>query len=134
MTWKGFERHIFVCTNRRPDGHFRGCCASRDGEEVRNRFKELLRDSGLQGQVRANGASCLDICELGTAVVIYPDAVWYKGVRVEDVDEIFQEHIVEGRPVERFRVQEEDLIWLRTCRTQMKTEYPRPVPYDEDPA
>jgi len=134
MTWDGYERHIFICTNRRPEGHFRGCCASRGGEEVRARFKALLRDHGLPGRVRANGATCLDVCELGASVVVYPEGVWYKGVRPEDVDEIFREHILEGRPVERFLIREDDIVWLRRCRAEMKTHLPRPVPYEEDRA
>ncbi len=99
-----YSRHVFVCTNRRPDGVPRGCCASKGSEEVRAQFKAELRKQGCSSDVRANAAGCLDACERGVAVVIYPDNVWYGGVTVNDVEEIVREHMVGGRPVERLRL------------------------------
>lgn len=96
-----FQRHIFVCTNRRPDDHPKGCCAAKGSEEVRELFKEELEKRGLKGRVRANAAGCLDQCAFGITVVVYPEAVWYARVKPEDVREIVDEHIVGGRPVER---------------------------------
>lgn len=63
-------------------------------------FKVKLAQRGLKN-VRANKSGCLDQCELGPTVVVYPEAVWYGGVKPEDVDEIIESHIVNGRPVER---------------------------------
>jgi len=99
-----FERHIFVCTNRRPDDHPKGCCAAKGSEEVRALFKEELEKRGLKGRVRANAAGCLDQCAFGITVVVYPEAVWYARVKPEDVREIVDEHIIGGRPVERLRM------------------------------
>jgi len=96
-----YQRHLFICENRRPSGHPRGCCAARGAEEVRSAFKKALKKRGLAGLVRANAAGCLDTCELGVSVVVYPEGVWYGGVRVEDVDEIVQRHVVGGEVVER---------------------------------
>ncbi len=96
-----FQRHLFVCINRRPDGHARGCCAARGGEEVRAAFKKALKAKGMAGRVRANAAGCLDTCEQGVTVVIYPEAVWYGGVTVNDVDEIVERHVIGGEVVER---------------------------------
>lgn len=98
-----YERHIFVCTNRRPDGSPRGCCASKGSEKVHLEFKHQLNDFKVKG-VRANSAGCLDACERGVSVVVYPDDVWYGGVTVDDVKEIVEEHIVGGRVVERLRM------------------------------
>src|SRR5262245_40306195 len=95
------EHHVFICENRRDPSDPRGCCAEKDSASVRSRFKELIKARGLKGRGRANGAGCLDQCAHGVSVVVYPEAVWYGGVRVEDVDEIVQSHLVEGRPVER---------------------------------
>lgn len=64
-------------------------------------FKLKLAERGLRGKVRANQAGCLDQCEHGPNVVVYPDAVWYGRVTADDVDEIVESHIVGGRPVER---------------------------------
>lgn len=130
-----YERHIFVCINQRPEGHPRGCCGSRGGNAVRARFKALVSEHGLKGRVRANNAGCLNLCELGVSVVVYPECTWYKGVRVDDVDEIFTEHILGGRPVERLLVAEDDLGWIDRCREAGRILEPRPVEGDEeDPA
>jgi (2Fe-2S) ferredoxin len=96
-----YQRHIFVCTNRRPEGHPKGCCATKGSEEVRAAFKSELEKRGIKGQMRANAAGCLDTCPFGVSVVVYPEAVWYGGVKVEDVPEIVEEHLVGGKPVER---------------------------------
>jgi (2Fe-2S) ferredoxin len=99
-----YTRHVFVCTNRRPDGAPKGCCASKGSDEVRLEFKHQLDGHQVKG-VRANAAGCLDACERGVAVVVYPDNVWYGGVTVADVKEIVEEHVIAGRPVERLRMQ-----------------------------
>jgi (2Fe-2S) ferredoxin len=98
-----FQRHLFVCTNRRPDGHPKGCCATKGGEEVHARLKAELGARGLHQTMRANKAGCLDACEQGVSMVVYPEGVWYGGVTVDDVKEIVDEHLVAGRPVERLR-------------------------------
>lgn len=72
-------------------------------------FKQKLAERGLKGRVRANQSGCLDQCEHGPNVVVYPEAVWYGGVTSADVDEIVESHIVRGRPVERLRLKEECL-------------------------
>jgi (2Fe-2S) ferredoxin len=59
--------------------------------------------------VRANKSGCLDQCELGPTVAVYPDGVFYGGVRPEDVDEIIESHIIHGQPVERLRISDEIL-------------------------
>jgi (2Fe-2S) ferredoxin len=96
-----FQRHIFVCLNRRPDGSPRGCCASKGAEEILELFKLEIHKRGLKTDVRANGAGCLDACERGVTIVIYPEAVWYGGVTKADVPEIIEQHLVEGHVVER---------------------------------
>lgn len=95
----GYDKHIFVCMNERRPGHPKGCCAEKGSPAIRDRFKELVARHGLKGSVRANQAGCLDYCEHGVTVVVYPEAVWYGGVTLEDVDRIFEEHVIGGRPV-----------------------------------
>jgi (2Fe-2S) ferredoxin len=99
-----FQRHVFVCTNVRPAGHPKGCCAEKGSEAVRDALKEQVAKRGLKGSVRANAAGCLDACEHGVSIVVYPENVWYRGVTLQDVDEIVEEHLVNGRPVERLRI------------------------------
>ena len=69
--------------------------------ELQKLFKQKLAARGLKGSVRANQAGCLDQCEHGPNLVVYPDAVWYGAVTPADVDEIIESHIIGGKPVER---------------------------------
>ena len=101
-----FERHVFVCENRRPDGHPKGCCAAAGGAEVKEALKAELKARGLQTRVRTNSAGCLDACEHGVALVVYPEGVWYGGVTPADVPEIVDRHLVGGAPVERLVIRD----------------------------
>jgi (2Fe-2S) ferredoxin len=99
-----FQRHVFVCMNEREPGAPKGDCKSKGSEAVREALKEGLAHRGLRGLIRANAAGCLDQCPRGVAVVVYPEQVWYGGVRAEDVPEIVEQHLVGGVPVERLRM------------------------------
>ena len=99
-----FEKHIFICGNQRPVGHPRGCCDPTGQAALQKKFKQKLAELGLKGRVRANQAGCLDQCEHGPNVVIYPEAVWYGHVAESDVEEIIESHILRGHPVERLRL------------------------------
>ncbi len=98
------ERHVFVCTNERPAGHPRGCCSEKGSGEIVKKLKEGVKARGMTAQVRAQRAGCLDTCEVGPSMVVYPDGVWYGGVSVDDIDEIIDSHLVEGKPVERIEI------------------------------
>ncbi len=91
-----FTHHIFVCCNTRDPGHPRGCCDPTKSQALRNRFKIELQNRGIKGQVRANMAGCLDQCEHGPNLVIYPQGIWYGSVRLEDVPRIIDETILKG--------------------------------------
>jgi len=102
-----YRLHVFACTNARPDGHARGSCAGRGGVKLRNYMKARAKELGIGG-VRINSAGCLDRCELGPVVVIYPEGVWYKAQTVEDIDEILQTHVIGGGRVARLMLRPED--------------------------
>ena len=110
----GFEHHIFICTNQREPGSARGCCNPDGTAELHKAFKEAVAKSGLKATVRANKAGCLNQCEHGPNVVVYPEAVWYAFVTPDDVAEIVESHIVAGVPVQRLRLKDE-CINTATC-------------------
>jgi len=99
-----FDFHIFCCLNERKEGDPRGCCGAERGDMIRNRLSKMLRKHGLT-RSRANKSHCLDRCEFGPCIVVYPEGVWY---RIEDVDEdceeIVREHLVGGRVVARLQL------------------------------
>ena len=92
-----FTHHIFICCNQRSPGHARGCCDPDGSEQLRNAFKAELKRRGLNPLVRANESGCLDQCELGPTVVIYPQGIWYGHVQLADVARIIDETIVGGK-------------------------------------
>ena len=95
-----YRTHVFCCTNERPPGHPRGCCKDKGAVRLRNYMKARAKELGLEG-VRVNVAGCLDRCELGPTMVIYPDGVWYRCPTIEDVEEVLQVHVIGGRRVAR---------------------------------
>jgi (2Fe-2S) ferredoxin len=99
-----YERHVFICINERPDDDARSCCSAKEAKEIRARLKKMTKEAGLGRRVRINAAGCLDQCAHGVTIVVYPETVWYGLVTVDDVDELFHSHVVEGRPVERLRL------------------------------
>ena len=115
-----FERHIFICGNQCPPGQPRRCCDPTGQAELHKLFKEKLAERGLKGRVRANQSGCLDQCEHGPNLVVYPEAVWYGGVTLADVEEIVESHIVGGRPVERLMIRDECLN-TKNCDHRIKT-------------
>jgi len=103
---KRFDKHIFVCENKRPDGHPRGCCCDKGSKEIRALFKKRLAELGLKTKIRANASGCLDACEYGVTVLVYPEQIWYGGVTLNDVEEIIQMHIINGKPIERLMIKD----------------------------
>jgi (2Fe-2S) ferredoxin len=99
-----FARHVFVCINERLPDHPKGCCKAKGGVEVRDRLKQELATRGLSKQIRANNAGCLDQCEHGVTVVVYPEQVWYGGVTVDDIPEIVEQHLIGGEVVTRLLI------------------------------
>jgi len=96
-----YQRHIFFCLNERKNGE--ACCAQHDAMAGFDRCKQRVKEAGLSGpgQVRVNKAGCLDRCAAGPVAVVYPEAVWYSFVDAQDIDEIVESHLKNGKVVER---------------------------------
>ncbi len=99
-----FKYHVFFCQNQREGGD--ACCASHGAAAMREHCKSRVKALGLagRGKVRVNQAGCLDRCEEGPVLVVYPEGTWYTYVDQADIDEIVDEHLVGGRVVERLRL------------------------------
>jgi (2Fe-2S) ferredoxin len=104
-----YEAHVFCCTNERPAGHPRGCCKAKGSEKLRDYMKARAKEFGL-ARVRINTSGCLDRCELGPTMVIYPEGVWYHVETREDVDEVLQRHLIEGGRVKRLMLKPDDKL------------------------
>jgi (2Fe-2S) ferredoxin len=96
-----YERHIFFCLNERDAG--KEACANHRAQEGFDRCKSQVKAAGLSapGKVRVNKAGCLDRCAAGPVAVVYPEAVWYTYVDAQDIDEIVESHLKNGKVVER---------------------------------
>ena len=95
------ERHVLVCINTRPPGNPKGSCGEKGSEALFDALKAMVRERGLHERVILSRTSCLKHCSRGITMAVYPDNVWYSGVRAGDLDEILASHLVDGRPVER---------------------------------
>lgn len=95
-----FQTHVFCCENRRDPGNSKGCCASKGASELRNYMKDRCKELGIN-DIRINSSGCLDRCEFGPTMVIYPEGTWYRYDTKKDAEEIIQQHLLLGRKVER---------------------------------
>lgn len=104
MTDSYYKYHVFFCTNQRTDG--RVSCGDCDSGAMRDYAKAEVKRLGLAGpgKVRINTAGCLDRCEEGPVIVIYPEETWYRYVDKEDIDEILEQHLKQGKVVERLKI------------------------------
>ncbi|PIV81067.1 ferredoxin [bacterium CG17_big_fil_post_rev_8_21_14_2_50_64_8] len=84
-----FATTVFVCTNKRPDGHPKPCCANRGGLELREELRQMVRDAGLEGQIRVFKSGCLGCCEQGPMALKFPDGELMMGIKPEDLPMIF---------------------------------------------
>jgi (2Fe-2S) ferredoxin len=99
-----YRHHVFICTNVREDGA--RCCAQADSQAMRDYMKARVKALNLAGpgKCRVNSAGCMDRCDQGPVMAIYPAGVWYTFVDREDIDEIIEQHLVHGRIVERLKI------------------------------
>lgn len=93
-----YSPHIFACTNTRPADHPRGSCGGNGAEALRQYMREKLKEAGLT-DARANMAGCMDQCEKGPVIVVYPEGIWYSVPDKQAVDRIIAEHLVGGNIV-----------------------------------
>jgi (2Fe-2S) ferredoxin len=100
-----YDKHVFFCTNQREDGS--ACCNDHRAKKARDYMKDKVKELGianLQNKIRINSAGCMDRCEEGPVIVVYPEGTWYTYIDESDLDEIIEEHLKNGRVVERLKI------------------------------
>lgn len=95
-----YDAHVFCCTNVRPDGNPRGSCGGKGAEKLQGYMKARAKELGLKN-IRINKSGCLDRCEVGPVMVVYPEGIWYNYRSTADIDEILDTHLIRGGRVER---------------------------------
>lgn len=100
---------MLVCLNRRPPGNPKGSCAEKDSEALLDQLKAAVKERGLGANVMVVGTKCLKHCSRGATVAVYPENVWYSGVKAADVAEICDAHLRDGRPLDRLAMP--DIPW-----------------------
>ncbi len=100
-----FYKHVFFCTNQREDGQ--DCCNNFGARKMRDYVKDKVKALGIstrKNSIRINSAGCMDHCDQGPVLVVYPEGVWYTYAGESDLDEIIEEHLKNGRVVERLKI------------------------------
>ena len=108
------EKHVFVCTQSRPPGHPRGSCGEKNCNEVMEEFIMQLqgvaaaeRRAHAFNKVQVTATGCMGPCTEGPTVLVYPEGIMYGGVSKDDVNTIFEEHLLGDQPVERLLMSKE---------------------------
>ena len=101
-----YTHHVFLCCNQRDPKEPRPCCNAKGATRLRDYAKQRVKELDLagKGKVRINQAGCLDRCEEGPCIVVYPEEIWYTYIDEHDIDEIIDEHLRHGRVVERLKI------------------------------
>lgn len=101
-----FEHHVFFCLNQRDPADNRPSCAGCGAKSAQDHAKRRIKELGLNGpgKIRINKSGCLDRCEEGPVLVIYPEGTWYTYVDHDDIDEIIEAHLIGGKIVERLKI------------------------------
>lgn len=101
------KKYVLICTQERPPDHPKGCCKQRGGVGLFMKLRDAISERELGEVVRAVGTTCLGPCETGATVAVFPDNVWYAGVKEADVLEILESHILRNQPVQRLMPKED---------------------------
>jgi (2Fe-2S) ferredoxin len=95
------ERHVLVCLNQRPEDSPKGSCGARGADALCDRLRAAVHERGLGQRIMVSRTGCLKHCARGPVLCVYPEGVWYAGVRESDIAEVLERHLIGGEPVVR---------------------------------
>jgi (2Fe-2S) ferredoxin len=98
------EKHVFICTQNRPQGHPRGSCGSAGSAEIMNEFMNEIQSRNLFDRIALTNTGCMGPCMFGSSVLVYPEGVLYGKVKKADVKTIIEQHLLGGTPVAELQV------------------------------
>jgi NADP-reducing hydrogenase subunit HndC len=93
-----YRSHVLICAG--------SGCTSSGSDNVAGAFDRLLKEEGLEKEVKIVRTGCFGLCEMGPVVIVYPEGAFYSRVKAEDVEEIVKEHLLKGRIVKRLLYKE----------------------------
>jgi (2Fe-2S) ferredoxin len=96
-----YKKHVFVCTNDKDKG--KKCCRAENGHAIVRELRKEIEKKGLKGKVRINKSGCLDACAYGPAIVVYPDGIWYGGMKTGDAKKLVKS-IEKNRVIENWQI------------------------------
>ena len=107
------DKLVLVCNKDRPADHYKGCCVEKGTLDLAPRLRELRKEKDLSEKIAITIATtgCLGPCTYGPIVVVMPDNIWYKGVTMDDLEEIVDSHLIGDKPVERLILHKKE--WLK---------------------
>ena len=97
-----YDKHIFICANQKAEG--KKCCGEAFGLDAVQHLRNKIKEANLPVSIRVQKAGCLDVCQQGPALVVYPEGVFYGGLNLEALDQIFEKHIVKNQIVKEFEL------------------------------
>ena len=114
-----YVKHIFICTNYR-ENESRCSCGNNASDQIRLKFVELLKKNKLNDNIRSNKSGCMNLCEYGPVIVIYPKGIWYVNVKINDVEEIFQKSILKDEVIKHLLPKKDILDKIKKIRYTKK--------------
>jgi len=99
-----FDKHVFCCINKRPESNPKSCCSLKGSEKLHQELKIKIKNLKINKKIRINKSGCLDRCDLGPVLVIYPEGTWYSYKSSKDIDEIINSHLLNNKIVKRLEI------------------------------
>ena len=103
------DKHVFICTQNRPQGHPRGSCSSKGCTDIMTEFMNEIQSRNLFEKIGLTNTGCMGPCMMGPSILVYPEGIMYGNLQKSDVKNIIEQHLLGNKPVTDLMVPAE--IW-----------------------